>query len=380
MHPVCPPMKLVFWQNMLAFHQSAHVRALAEQGHDVTFVSQETISDERKTMGWAVPDFGQAQVVIAPNHVRIRQLVVESPEDTIHVIGGIRGYQIGRKALAYCLATPRRVGFLSESPDVRSWKGTVRRLLYTQERIRYRQRIDFVLAMGQLGVRWFRQCGYPPSRVFPYAYLTERPSAVGGASGDSDTLESPVELLLVGQCIPRKGGDIALHALSRVQHSNWRLTIIGDGPSRKDLEILAARLGMSERVRFLSFLPNQEALQIMASSDLLVLPSRFDGWGAVVNEALMSGVPVICSDQCGASDLLRSSWRGEVFESASVTRLSGLLKKWITKGKRSPATTDRIKTWSRCIEGDSAAKYLSSVLRHVYEQTPLPEPPWYDEV
>ena len=86
-------MKLVFWQNMLAFHQSAHVRALAEQGHDVTFVSQETISDERKTMGWAVPDFGQAQVVIAPNHVRIRQLVVESPEDTIHVIGGIRGYQ-----------------------------------------------------------------------------------------------------------------------------------------------------------------------------------------------------------------------------------------------------------------------------------------------
>ncbi len=372
-------MKLVFWQNMVAFHQSAHVRALAEQGHDVTFVAEEMMSDDRKAMGWVVPDLGLAKVVIAPDDSRIRQLVVRSSEDTIHIIGGVRGYQIGRKALAYCLATPRRVGFLSESPDFRSWKGAVRRLLYTQERMRYQQRIDFVLAMGQLGVRWFCQCGYPSAKVFPYAYLTEHPSMVVDASANSEIPGSPVELLFVGQCIPRKGVDIALNALSRTQRLNWRLTVMGDGVSRTDLETLAARLGMSEKVRFLPFLPNQEALQILALSDLLVLPSRFDGWGAVVNEALMSGVPVISSDRCGASDLLRSSWRGEVFESDNVTHLNRLLEKWIAKGKRSKATTDGIKTWSSCIEGDSATRYLSSVLRHVYEQTPRPEPPWYNE-
>ena len=50
----------------------------------------------------------------------------------------------------------------------------------------------------------------------------------------------------------------------------------------------------------------------MAAADVLVLPSRFDGWGAVVNEALMVGTPVICSDRCGASDVIENGRNGYV--------------------------------------------------------------------
>jgi glycosyltransferase involved in cell wall biosynthesis len=52
-----------------------------------------------------------------------------------------------------------------------------------------------------------------------------------------------------------------------------------------------------------------------------VLPSRFDGWGAVVNEALMVGTPVICSDRCGASDVIENGRNGYVFEADNADAL-----------------------------------------------------------
>jgi glycosyltransferase involved in cell wall biosynthesis len=369
-------MRIVFWQNMVALHQSAHVRALAAKGHDVTFVAEVMISLERQAMGWRVPDLGQAKVVVTRDSGYVRELVAESPDDAVHVIGGVRGYRIGWVALECCLKASRRVGFLSEGADPRGWKGSIRRILYRDYQRGFHGRIDFILAMGQLGVRWFRQVGYPEATVFPYAYLTERPTSWQVQPAHADIAQT-IDLLYLGQCIPRKGIDTALRALGNLCHMEWRLTVLGDGPMRPQLEKMASCLGIQSRVRFLPFLPYSQALQILALSDLLVLPSRFDGWGAVVNEALMSGVPVICSDRCGASDLLRESWRGGVFDSESEAQLTQLLAQWMIRGKLSAELREKIKGWSHCIQGDAGADYLLTVFECVYGEGPRPEPPWY---
>jgi glycosyltransferase involved in cell wall biosynthesis len=59
-----------------------------------------------------------------------------------------------------------------------------------------------------------------------------------------------------------------------------------------------------------------------------VLPSRFDGWGAVVNEALMVGTPVICSNRCGASDVIENGRNGYVFEAGSARALRERLRQY----------------------------------------------------
>ena len=59
----------------------------------------------------------------------------------------------------------------------------------------------------------------------------------------------------------------------------------------------------------------------IAAADLLALPSRWDGWGLVVNEALAVGVPVIASNACGASDLIRQDVNGYVFTSEDAASL-----------------------------------------------------------
>ena len=368
-------MRLVFWQNMLAFHQAAHLRALADHGHDVLIVADEALSEDRKAMGWSPPDFGAARIVVKPSDAEILRLVQETPQDSIHIVGGYRGYRIGSIVLQHCLRLSIRAGLMSESGDPRGWKGLARRARWTTEWLQFGRKVDFVLAMGQLGVRWFRACGYSAAKILPYGYFVDLQKTLPPiASSDS----SVVELIYVGQCVHRKGIDVALRALASLKGRNWRLTILGGGALLQDLQQLTCRLGVSEQVRFMPYLPHPQVLEHIAQSDLLVLPSRFDGWGVVVNEALLCGVPVICSDRCGATDLLKASWRGQVFRSESIGDLRDLLAQWIARGKRTAEETAQIRTWARCIQGSSAAGYMLQVFDHLYRGHSRPKPPWYE--
>ncbi len=133
---------------------------------------------------------------------------------------------------------------------------------------------------------------------------------------------------------------------------------------------------MSERVHYYCGLPNEDVLGLIKGSDLLVLPSRWDGWGAVVNEALMCGVPVACSDRCGAADLLDGRERGESVRSGSVTSLRTVLDRHIGRGKEDAATRERIRDWSRCLSGESAADYFVQIIDASTAGRVRPTAPW----
>jgi glycosyltransferase involved in cell wall biosynthesis len=235
--------------------------------------------------------------------------------------------------------------------------------------------VQFILAMGRQGVEWYRKCRFPESRIYPFAYVTE--ANVGRVpEATPPRFTGDVTVAFLGQMIHRKGGDVLLRALASQPDRNWRLRMTGEGESRPSWERLASQLGISDRVTFTGAVPNEEGRALVGSADFLVLPSRFDGWGAVANEALMQGVPVLCSDRCGARDLLAETWRGEIFKAGSVEGLRDALARWINRGKRTPDLTRRIKGWSRCLGGESVADYFAAVLRHVYECAPRPIAPW----
>ena len=368
-------MNLVFWQNMLSMHQSAYIRALADMGHNVTVVAERDVIPVRRDLGWDSPNFGAVRILLSPDEKTVSEVVCEGVKDTVHVIGGLRGYSLGKRAFHACKINRARMGFLSEGADPRGVRGGVRRVLYNLDRIRYGRNVDFVLAMGRNGVRWYRECGWPQGRIFSSAYITELPRMEDSDCGRG--LDDRFEIIFVGQLISRKGVDILLSALGRIGNKNWRLTVVGDGPLRSEYEAIAQRIGVDLRTQFLGALPNQQTLDLIASSDLLVLPSRFDGWGAVINESLMRGVPAICSDYCGASDLLMERWRGEVFPAEDPDALGVALCRRLDGGRKTPELSRRIRSWAECIEGPKAAGYLVGVLEHVFHGAECPVPPWY---
>lgn len=362
-------MNLYFWHNLISPHQAPFMRELAERGHQVMVVATEAMSEERRKLGWTVPSLGKAQVVVAPDEKQVLQMVKSSPPDSIHFIAGARGTALGQQVARACRASGRSMGIITESPDPRGIGGLLRRAKYAGERFTMGRHFDFILAMGEKGVHWFRQSGYPEVRLFPFAYVTDRlPHEARAESHDA------FRFIFVGRLIPLKGLDLLLKALAKVTHAE--LSIIGDGPEKERLQGLARELGITDRVFWLGQMETAQAQARIIHADVLVLPSRKDGWGSVVNESLMAGTPVICSTACGAAELIRHPWLGTVFPENQVAALAEAMAQWCARGKISPEQRQRVRTWAQCIEAPCVARYVEDVLTHVYEQGPRPQAPW----
>jgi glycosyltransferase involved in cell wall biosynthesis len=124
----------------------------------------------------------------------------------------------------------------------------------------------------------------------------------------SATFNNPIRLIYVGRLIDWKAVDIVLEAIQSLRPS-LRMTfeIIGDGPMRQDWQNLVRRLGLEEEVAFSGFLPQPECARRLQESDIFVLPSLFECGGAVVLEAMATGLPVVATAWGGPLDYLDES-------------------------------------------------------------------------
>ena len=116
---------------------------------------------------------------------------------------------------------------------------------------------------------------------------------------------APLHLLWSGELHTRKALPVLLRALSRIGPSvAWKLDVLGDGPMHGPWLKETARLGLTNRVRFLGRQSFSDAVAEMHSAHLLCFTSLRDTSGNVILEALAAGVPVICFDHQGAGDMV----------------------------------------------------------------------------
>ena len=107
----------------------------------------------------------------------------------------------------------------------------------------------------------------------------------------------------------RKGLDVALEALARVDHTpRWRLLVAGDGPELPTLQSQATALGLEHRVRFLG--RRDDVPDLLAAADVFLLPSRSEGLGIAALEAMAAGRPVVASEVGGLAQAVVSERTG----------------------------------------------------------------------
>jgi glycosyltransferase involved in cell wall biosynthesis len=319
-------MNFVFWHSYLMFHQAAYIRELANiSGNTVHWCVDETLPSRFRERGYPVPDTGQVQVHVAPTPAQIAELA--SLPDSVQVFFGLRGFALPLAAFKASLGAPVHRFLMTENRYEPGAQLLPRRLVYTWDALRYRRHLIGVFCIGHSGryggARFFSACGYPMDRIVPFVHVVDS-TPVQHAPVQRDHKE----LLYVGQLIVRKRVDLLLQAFSQLDLPSARLRVIGQGEEAQSLQRLASELGVAERVSFSPGMPNAETVAAMAAADVLVLPSRFDGWGAVVNEALMVGTPVICSDRCGASDVIENGRNGYVFEAGNASALGDCLQRF----------------------------------------------------
>lgn len=95
-----------------------------------------------------------------------------------------------------------------------------------------------------------------------------------------------------------KGQDILIRAIGSVK-CDAHVTFIGEGPDKEMLGQLAVRAGVADKVTFAGAMPHEEICRRLADFDVMVHPSRCEGFGLIVAEAMAAGLPVIVTENDG---------------------------------------------------------------------------------
>ncbi|UWQ23107.1 glycosyltransferase [Jannaschia sp. W003] len=134
-------------------------------------------------------------------------------------------------------------------------------------------------------------------------------------------------VVFVGRMTGVKGAAVLLQAAARLtdRHPRLRLTLAGDGPERPTLEALSRDLGLAGRVRFAGFLSGHEVADLLATGDVLALPSHAEGVPVVLMEAMATALPVVATRVAGISELVEDGRSGILVPPGDPEALTGAL-------------------------------------------------------
>ena len=178
--------------------------------------------------------------------------------------------------------------------------------------------------------------------ILPNSVDLERftPGAKSEALLDRYGLQGKQVLMTFGRLAGRdrhKGFDEVLEVLPELQknHPDLVYLIVGDGPDRQRLQTKAQDLGVSAAVVFVGRIAEQEKVEHYRLADLYVMPSRGEGFGIVILEALACGIPVIGSRVDGTREALLDGRLGELVDPADSAELMDKIERCLQSVRKS---------------------------------------------
>ncbi len=125
---------------------------------------------------------------------------------------------------------------------------------------------------------------------------------------ESHPPSSTFRFISAGRMVPWKEFDTLIRIIAT--HESWHLTLIGDGPDKERLIKLANSIGVSERVQFLSALPQAELWNTIKEADVYVLNSSFESFSYQVVEVMALGIPVVATRSSNIEEIITDKKEG----------------------------------------------------------------------
>ncbi len=372
-------MKLVIWTRTLdhlQLHTWTAVQALV--AHPITYVLTEPENHGRRRQGWQAVDLGGLDVIPMKARGWWRQSsdILEQHADAVHVFWGfwserrlfpliVRAAQRGiRTAVINEHYAVSPVGYMKDEPLLLAGsKVALRPLVYRLaasllSRVSNRGKQVCIFPISSQAREQYLRAGFDGNTFFPFGYFVQKLALSGRRERDMAALR----LIFVGALLKRKGLDVAVEALQKLDQGSRPVTLdvygSGDPSAFLSREVTA--------VRYQGVIPTEQAQSVIAQYDALLLPSRHDGWGVVVNEALLQGVPAIVSDHVGAKCLLEAGGAGLIFESGNAHDLAEKL----TMLRDNPALLGQLQNNARRIGREilpeTGARYFIDALTYYF--------------
>jgi glycosyltransferase involved in cell wall biosynthesis len=260
----------------------------------------------------------------------VRQLRTARPE--VLVCYGW-GSPIARASIIYCVLTRLRLLLYGDTTWQHSSGGQHRVTRWAALQILTRV-CSGAVSTGAFNREFYIRHGMFPRRIWPGVCPADT-ELFASARTDRGIVRSEGDLRLrigfAGKLIPRKGVDELLQAAALLpDKGSWSVTVVGDGPLMAELQILSARLGLTKRVTFHGFANTSEMPKLLASFDVVAVPSHLDMRALITIEAMAAGAAVVVSDATavwGAGDLVQDGVTGLVYPSENPAALARQLRR-----------------------------------------------------
>lgn len=234
------------------------------------------------------------------------------------------------------------------------------------------KRVTGFIGCGRYGAEYYEYYGVPREKIFvapyepDYSLITELPQTyIDDIAADYGLAPDRRRLLFCGRLIEVKRPDLLVDAFVQIaeQRPEWDLVMLGDG-HLKDTLVQSIPSQLTERVQWIPFTNDQQRVSaIYRACDALVLPSDYEPWALVINEAVAAGLAIVSTDVVGAAvELVVDGENGRLVPPGKLDPLRDALIE-VTD----PANIDRMKEASaRCLadwqhRGDPVAGYRQAL-------------------
>jgi glycosyltransferase involved in cell wall biosynthesis/peptidoglycan/xylan/chitin deacetylase (PgdA/CDA1 family) len=232
---------------------------------------------------------------------------------------------------------------------------------------------DGVIGTGEKAVARYRSRLPENCRCISVPYFIDLSDFSNGPDPIAPAVGEDLQFVSSCQMIKRKGIDSLLQALKGLPDTGWRLTLVGDGPLRSQLERKAASYIVRGRVCFAGSIAYSQRVTAFAGKHVFIFPSRWDGWGMVLPEALASGIPVVSTDQVmSAHEYIKNGENGFIVPadnpSALADKMAWFLDHISSYTRMSQAARKSIDHYRPDIGAETLAAFLRKLS---IERTPM---------
>lgn len=245
-----------------------------------------------------------------------------------------------------------------DTPWTGSWQQRVNQIRLKP----FMRRMERIVVAGTRSADFAKRLDAAPGKIvtgfygFDFTAFRER----GGRTLDA-LPEWPRKFLFAGRYVPEKGLSVLMDAYQRYRSrvvEPWPLNCCGTGPD--------APLLKREGVQDLGYVQPSALPDLFAQHGVFVMPSLEEPWGVAIGEAAATGLPLVCSEVCGAAvDVLRSFYNGVTVPPGDAAALAGALEWMHRNHHRLPAFGHRSRNLAHPFSAEAWAERLHSCFSSV---------------
>jgi glycosyltransferase involved in cell wall biosynthesis len=381
-------IEIVSWHPLLTDHQAYTLQGLSTAGNvSITVNVAKTQDAIRKAQGWTETNLPTLNTQVIPKSRSLHYIYhqLKAHANSIHLFSS--PFEQPKLILALFLAvsmglkvylisepySPLAIGYLQEGKGfINKLKSWLRPFIYSVYGFFLKKTLEGVFAISPLAISQYKLMGIEDKNIFPFGYFVPVVSPNVDSANLPPSISEKCRIVFVGNLISRKGLDLLIESAKRLYQAGVDFYIDVYGHGNSDLFEFN-----SAYIRYVGQIPFGQAQSVIANYDLLVLPSRYDGWGVVVNEAILAGVPVVCSDYVGAGAVVEKWGCGILYSSNKENALYDALFMLITNSEQRKIMADITLNVRKTLTPDVAGEYMFKVISAGCLGLPKPLNPWY---